>query len=253
MLSREDVDEILSFISEKDADKVLKTAFIERDSLLSASEQLQELLVDNNTPLWQSKIIVNAIKRAGFDGVITKDTFGGSNEYVVFHRNQVFSAAKLLEAIKESALTSAIPKCYPINVECPALLNDKKESTLEELVLVGDSNVSGPFESTVNQILSEGYGVAKYKGRKYRLLFYGNTKYGKRAKLQFWDGSKEFWVDAGKVTVLEKPGRNPREYAHRARGLRGRCRDCGGEIVDAPHHRAMAGLCGECAFDEFDM
>lgn len=33
----------------------------------------------------------------------------------------------------------------------------------------------------------------------------------------------------------------------------GRCRECGGAIVDAPHHRAMGGLCGECAFDEYDM
>jgi hypothetical protein len=31
------------------------------------------------------------------------------------------------------------------------------------------------------------------------------------------------------------------------------CRDCGGPIEDAPHHRAMGGLCGSCAFDEYDM
>jgi formamidopyrimidine-DNA glycosylase len=33
---------------------------------------------------------------------------------------------------------------------------------------------------------------------------------------------------------------------------RGGCRDCGGPIVDARHHRAMHGYCGACAFDEFD-
>lgn len=31
-----------------------------------------------------------------------------------------------------------------------------------------------------------------------------------------------------------------------------RCRGCRGPIVDAPHHRAMEGYCGGCAFDEFD-
>jgi hypothetical protein len=33
----------------------------------------------------------------------------------------------------------------------------------------------------------------------------------------------------------------------------GRCRGCGGPLVNAPHHRAMGGYCGSCAFDEFDM
>jgi hypothetical protein len=32
----------------------------------------------------------------------------------------------------------------------------------------------------------------------------------------------------------------------------GRCRECRGPIKDAPHHRAMGGLCGSCAFDEYD-
>lgn len=32
----------------------------------------------------------------------------------------------------------------------------------------------------------------------------------------------------------------------------GRCRECRGPIVHARHHRAMGGLCGECAFDEYD-
>lgn len=31
-----------------------------------------------------------------------------------------------------------------------------------------------------------------------------------------------------------------------------RCRGCRGPIEDAPHHRAMHGYCGACAFDEFD-
>jgi hypothetical protein len=37
-----------------------------------------------------------------------------------------------------------------------------------------------------------------------------------------------------------------------ARRGNGRCRECGGPIRDARHHKAMGGLCGECAFDEYD-
>lgn len=44
--------------------------------------------------------------------------------------------------------------------------------------------------------------VAEYKGRKYRLLWSGKTKYGQRAHLEFFDGSKDFWVDASKVTEV---------------------------------------------------
>jgi hypothetical protein len=40
---------------------------------------------------------------------------------------------------------------------------------------------------------------------------------------------------------------------HKPSSNTGRCRECHGPIKDAPHHRAMQGYCGECAFDEFDM
>lgn len=43
--------------------------------------------------------------------------------------------------------------------------------------------------------------TATYKGRTYTLLFLGDTKFGRRAKLAFRDGSKEFWVPAAAVTV----------------------------------------------------
>ncbi|BFI96306.1 MAG: hypothetical protein RSP_18160 [Rhodanobacter sp.] len=33
----------------------------------------------------------------------------------------------------------------------------------------------------------------------------------------------------------------------------GLCQKCGRPIKDAPHHRAIWGYCGECAFDEFDV
>lgn len=51
-------------------------------------------------------------------------------------------------------------------------------------------------QTTTNQ-------VASYKGKKYRLLWSGSTKYGQRAKLGFWDGSKEFWVDLALVTISQ--------------------------------------------------
>ena len=43
-------------------------------------------------------------------------------------------------------------------------------------------------------------------------------------------------------------------YASGARGYwpSKRCRECKGPIVHAPHYRAMDGMCGYCAFDEYD-
>jgi hypothetical protein len=43
--------------------------------------------------------------------------------------------------------------------------------------------------------------TATYKGRKYRLEWSGDTKFGRKAKLSFWDGSKTFWVDLSAVTI----------------------------------------------------
>lgn len=45
--------------------------------------------------------------------------------------------------------------------------------------------------------------VATYKGRKYRLMWVGKTKYGQRAHLAFFDGSRDFWVNADLVSVSE--------------------------------------------------
>lgn len=88
-----------------------------------------------------------------------------------------------------------------------------------------------------------------YKGKPYKVLYYGPTKFGQRARLQFFDGSKDFWVDASLVS----PGRGTGYSRPYGGGGSGRCRGCGGPIKDAPHHRAMEGCCGYCAFDEFDM
>ena len=53
--------------------------------------------------------------------------------------------------------------------------------------------------------------VARYHGRSYRLLWVGETKFGPRAHLAFWDGTKDFWVDGRLIT--EETGRTT--YADR--------------------------------------
>jgi hypothetical protein len=44
---------------------------------------------------------------------------------------------------------------------------------------------------------------AEYKGKTYRLVWQGTTKYGPRAKLAFKNGSKEFWVDSNLIKETE--------------------------------------------------
>lgn len=48
-------------------------------------------------------------------------------------------------------------------------------------------------------------GEATYNGRKYAVLFIGDTKYGRRAKLAFTDLSKEFWIDRNDMTFEKFP------------------------------------------------
>jgi hypothetical protein len=57
--------------------------------------------------------------------------------------------------------------------------------------------------------------TAEYKGRKYRLAWMGQTKYGRRAKLAFFDGSKEFWVDAGKVSIVSQASSSDGQKSYR--------------------------------------
>lgn len=59
--------------------------------------------------------------------------------------------------------------------------------------------------------------VAVYKGKRYPLLWLGHTKYGRRAKLGFWDGSKEFWVNADAVSVEAAEPRQARSQPRRER------------------------------------
>lgn len=49
----------------------------------------------------------------------------------------------------------------------------------------------------------------QYRGRVYRLLWTGQTRYGQRATLAFQDGSKDFWVDAREVKPAADPDERP--------------------------------------------
>jgi hypothetical protein len=51
--------------------------------------------------------------------------------------------------------------------------------------------------------------TATYRGRTYKLEFIGQTKFGKRAKLAFLDGSKEFWVSASEVKIGGDSSKSP--------------------------------------------
>ena len=63
--------------------------------------------------------------------------------------------------------------------------------------------------------------TAQYKGRAYRLLYIGPTKFGQRAHLQFLDGSKDFWVDAVMVSTGTGTGTVTERQANAGHG-RGR-------------------------------
>jgi hypothetical protein len=127
-------------------------------------------------------------------------------------------------------------------------------------------------------------GKGKYNGRTYYIagrVDRGRTHWddsveavtsrdGSRMLLLFRDGSRKFWAARDAVQVIktyQRPQTVGRlqdlaeeyrqaggaEAANEARALRrGRCRGCGGALRDVPHHAAMGGYCGSCAFDEFD-
>lgn len=61
--------------------------------------------------------------------------------------------------------------------------------------------------------------TASYKGKTYKLLWIGATKYGRRAHLAFRDGSKDFWVDASLVSTGESDDRRGNvSYSHARHG-----------------------------------
>lgn len=57
--------------------------------------------------------------------------------------------------------------------------------------------------------------TCSYKGRPYRLVWRGKTKFGRRARLEFMDGSKEFWVAEEAIDLVDVPRRSA--YSSRPR------------------------------------
>jgi hypothetical protein len=92
--------------------------------------------------------------------------------------------------------------------------------------------------------------TAQYKGKTYRLLFSGPTKYGRRARLQFTDGTKDFWVDASLVTEGAAPAAGSTGGAPSPRGsLRGKRTGCSCGSIEGEYH---PWYCESCRFDELD-
>jgi hypothetical protein len=59
------------------------------------------------------------------------------------------------------------------------------------------------------------------------------------------------WQGEG-VTLCATQSLDRAPAARKSASRGGRCRECKGPLVDVSHHRAMGGLCGDCAFDEYD-
>jgi hypothetical protein len=70
----------------------------------------------------------------------------------------------------------------------------------------------------------------------------GSTKMEKIGKV-VWEGDN---VALATVAALNY---RPSDLQYSGNRL---CRGCGGYVRHAPHHRAMNGFCGHCAFDEYD-
>ena len=86
--------------------------------------------------------------------------------------------------------------------------------------------------------------TAVYKGKTYVVLWTGGTKYGRRAHLQFRDGSRDFWVDASNLSNIVVDTGNHRT----SRSSSGMCEECGERRAVASGHDSSSGrLCASCA------
>ncbi|MBX9680142.1 MAG: hypothetical protein K2X38_15385, partial [Gemmataceae bacterium] len=98
--------------------------------------------------------------------------------------------------------------------EYKALLAEEKQLKADEEAAKANApakperpKASEPKKETVavqppkKQFINPGDEIGSYKGKKYRVLYIGKTKFGQRARLQFMDGSKDFWVDAKAVSL----------------------------------------------------
>jgi len=88
--------------------------------------------------------------------------------------------------------------------------------------------------------------VVTYKGKSYRLLWSGKTRYGERAKLQFMNGTKEFWVGAELISSGSSGGGQSRNTG-RGHPM---CEECGTRpaVTTAPDSSGIVGdVCSSCA------
>ncbi len=92
----DEIEDVIEYIKDKDAIKILRNVGLDPQeemddrSLDTPTEVIQDMMESSaDDDVYQHPIIFKAIKRAGFDGVITQDSFGGSTEYVVFSPKQV--------------------------------------------------------------------------------------------------------------------------------------------------------------------
>lgn len=92
--------------------------------------------------------------------------------------------------------------------------------------------------------------TAQYKGRTYRLLYIGQTKFGRRAKLGFTDGSKEFWVDAALVSESDSAPA-PTYRRSYINGDTYRSRSTGNDMIfGCAACRRLGRMCPTCQHDD---
>ena len=89
-LHESDLEEVLWNMGQPSLDRLFSDIELEYDLALDGDiEHAVDIMAEDTTQIWQGKYFVEAIKKAGFDGVIAVDTYGGETEYVTFNRKQV--------------------------------------------------------------------------------------------------------------------------------------------------------------------
>ena len=96
-------------------------------------------------------------------------------------------------------------------------------------------------------------GKALYKGKQYLLLWEGETKRGRAAKLAFLDGSSVFWADASGVQVLKRYQARQDRYGRAEKMTFGRLQRLREQYAEAKAQGYEDGIrdgpryeCGEC-------
>jgi len=93
----DEIEDVVDLISNQEAIKIFNSIGVdareemEYKGLDEPIELLQDYLDSSSDyEVYQHPLVLKAIKKAGYDGVITQDTFGGKPEYVVFSPKQIY-------------------------------------------------------------------------------------------------------------------------------------------------------------------